>query len=145
MRQGSWENVTLDSEYTTAKVSLPIYSLAINHGVHPENARYAYAVSPLSTPEGSIWYKVLTLSDTVHAVLSSDETTGFCVFFAPGSVDIMGHNISVEEPCMLMLRGGKRYIADPTRREYQLHVTIDGERKEIRIPTWQYAGTTVEF
>lgn len=145
MRQGSWENVTLDSEYTTAKLSLPIYSLAINHGVHPENACYAYAVSPLSTPEEAIWYKMVAQTDTVHAVTSADETVGFCVFFDPGSIEIMGHCINVEEPCILMLRGGKRYVADPTRKEYQMHITIDGERKEIRIPTWQYAGTTVEF
>lgn len=145
MRHGTWANVVRDSEFADIEASLPVYSLAINHGVRPENASYAYTVAPLSTPENAVWYKVIAQNNIAHAVTSADENVGFCVFFEPGRIEICGHSVTVAEPCMLMLRNGKRYVCDPTRQQYQLHVTIDGESKEIRIPTWQYAGTTVEF
>lgn len=145
MRHGAWRNVVRDAEHADNEATMSVFSLAINHGVKPQNASYAYAVAPLSTPEDRAWYKVIAQTDTVHAVASTDETIAFCVFFEPGSIGIMGHSITVGEPCMLMLHDGKRYISDPTRQQYKLRVNIDGESKEVRIPTWQYAGTTVEF
>lgn len=145
MRNGSWSNVVRNAEHSSIASSQSVYSLAINHGVRPKDASYAYTVSPLSTPEGCVWYKVIAQTDTLHAVTSADESVAFGVFFAPGSIEIMGHSISVSEPCMLMLIGDKRYISDPTHLQYQLHVCVDGENKEISVPTWQFAGTTVEF
>lgn len=154
-RHGAWSHVVRGAEHETLTASRDVYALSIDHGVRPVDASYAYAVAPLSTPADARWYEIVHHDNVVHAVRSTDETVLFCVFFEPGSVTTSTDVITVGEPCILMLRDGRRYIMDPTHGEYQLHVSItprdeyaaQGDRSPIavRIPTWQYAGTTVEF
>lgn len=106
---GSWYEINR-SKSRQMEV-LPVFSLWIDHGLHPDNASYEYIVVPGISPQELEAYvarhDVVTLRNTSelqavwHAQLHMLQT----VFWTPGSVTTpSGLVVSVDQPAVLLVK-----------------------------------------
>ncbi|MEO0587385.1 MAG: polysaccharide lyase family 8 super-sandwich domain-containing protein, partial [Planctomycetota bacterium] len=84
-----------------------VFSLHIDHGIQPQNARYGYAVRALEPGEDDSsepMPDVLANTAAVQAVASSDGSTIQAIFFEGGELDTERWRVSVSAPTVLMIR-----------------------------------------
>lgn len=143
-RSGTWRNCVDNVEYIDERTDADVFSLSIDHGVRPADARYAYAVVPGTTEPVTHRFHILAHDNDIHAVASDDSRIIYMVFYAPGEVDTPAGRFGAEQPCMLMLRDGRLLAADPTRDSYLLKLATPSGPREVLVPTGLLGGTPVE-
>ncbi len=143
-RTGTWRNCVSGVAYADDSISADVFSLAIRHGVSPENASYAYAVVPAATSPIEHSFEILACTDSVHAAASADGSLIYMVFFSEGEVETPAGKFGAEQPCMMMLRDGRLLLSDPSRTNYLLKYHTPSGKHEILVPTGLMGGTAVE-
>lgn len=151
IQQGKWRDCTLSSSYDSQIVQKQLFLLAIKHGSNVHNDHYAYAVVPgIKKTEMDLFsvnpfWRILANTEAIQAVSNIDASLLYIIFYEPGKFywEEKGHSISVDNPCILMIRNDKMYVSDPTRMLYSIKVEYNGCQTNVSLPTWLYAGTSV--
>lgn len=142
-QSGSWSELGTGSQAVETR---NVFKLWIDHGHHPRDASYAYVILPAgvnaeqtaarsATPD----FQVLAQSDEAHVVRCEKLDITSAVFFAPGKAA----DITVNRPCILMIRDKKLSICDPTNQAGTLHLTLHGVAHLITLPADTKAGSTI--
>lgn len=142
-RRGTWRNCVDNVEYVDDSMETDVFSLAITHGIAPENATYAYAVVPGAQNPYGHNFRILANTTPIQAAASTDGSIVYIVFYEKGEIDTPAGRYGAEQPCMMMIRNGILCVADPARRHYLLKITTPKGSKEVLVPTGSMAGTSV--
>ena len=150
---GAWSDLRKEG-VSPAKITNNVFNLWIDHGPHPQNAGYAYAVMPDVDPSAvaqaaatSPW-RVLANTPQLQAVASPDDGLVQAVFYAPGRLEkSLAPAVAVSAPCVLIAcekSGGALdlTVADPTQKLSSLTLTIDGSYTG---PVCRAAGAATEI
>ncbi len=135
---GSWKQVVAAASGEPEKGTL--FTLLLDHGTRPVNARYAYSVE-YHTGDTESLVLLKTTSDAIHAVAIGDAV--MAVFYESGAATLPdGSQLISEQPALLMLRQGKLYAADPGQNKKNLDITLNDRKIQIALPELQLAGST---
>ena len=152
-QKGDWHRV--HHRETRTAVERAVFSLWIDHGAGPHDARYAYAVYPdvtageMSALADAPPFEILRQTPSILAISSQDGETIQAAFFEADRLSCGADTaIAVDAPCLILWdrRASRLYVADPTHRREAIHIRIAGRTpKEIAVdlPDGGYAGRTV--
>lgn len=141
-QKGSWKYI--NSSQSDKEISQDVFTLYFDHGIKPQNAKYAYIILPNQKSSSSVnTYKsgVEIVSNTadIQAVWNKDLDILQTVFYKAGELDYNGIKVKVDKPCVIMLKDTEKseacmYIADPaqTKSTINAEVTIAGSQTGIR-------------
>lgn len=134
-----------------------LFSLNANHGIRPQQGKYAYVVCPgISTPSTAAKYantlpiKILANTEKVQAV--RHETLGIteAIFYQPGELKLNnGDILATDTPCVLLWKEkeGKIHAANPRCESVnpeKITITLNrnGQTKQIllHMPQNEEAG-----
>ncbi|MCX7045898.1 MAG: polysaccharide lyase 8 family protein [Candidatus Sumerlaeota bacterium] len=126
-QHGSWRKVEEKPHVSDADLKGPVFLLAIEHGVRPRSAGYAYlelpGVKPEAMPEKAKQPGIALLSNTprLQAVCNAQGNVTQAAFYEPGALDTRNaQTITAEQPCLLMLNGDGATpsitVSDPTQK-----------------------------
>lgn len=144
-RKGTWRNCVENVAYVDDVMEADVFSLAIDHGVAPRDAGYAYAVVPGANVPAAHKFEILANTPAVQAVSSTDGSLIYIVFYDKGEIDTPAGRFGASQPCMMMIRDGRNMrVSDPARRFYKLGITTPKGQREVLLPTASMAGCTVD-
>lgn len=150
---GSWKDLS-DIE-SDQQESGNVFKLWIDHGKQPVNAKYNYIIAP-KTKKVSQSKKIAANfinvnQENVQAVYKKSSGQLMIVFFAPSEFEILGHKIKVDKACTILFEKAKFespsfYISDPSRKEKEITITVDGKTINVKLPTDSaFAGSSVLY
>jgi chondroitin AC lyase len=168
-QRGDWHRV--HSRESTRSVERDVFSLWIDHGSKPRDARYAYVVFPdvdasvMPSLCDSLPVTVLQQTASALAIASRDGKLIQAVFFEPGRVAWgAGSSIEVEAPCLVALAETtavtRLHVADPTHTRKAVKLWLSGKytgsaaqydesKKQtelsVNLPQEGFAGQTVSL
>lgn len=135
LQTGSWS--LINENRTTDRISGKVFKLWFNHGIDPSNQSYAYIVKPgISEKEminnPSARSKILVNDNFMQAVKNEDLQMVQVVFYQAGSLVDQQFVISVDQPCVLMIKNINTKnptisIADPTQQLTNISFTLKSE------------------
>jgi chondroitin AC lyase len=150
---GSWKSIS--SSNSGAPVTESVFALWIDHGIHPRDAEYAYAVLPgINAQQLGEWathppVRVITNTPAQQAVIHEQLGVAEIVFYRPGSVALTaGLAVKVDHPCLALLvkHGNSTRIAvsSPGGEVPLVHLTLKTPPKEqtltFELPGGDMAG-----
>ncbi len=150
---GNWYDA--HHRYSKDVVQRGVFGFWIDHGSHPSDAQYAYAVLPDVTLEdmpgryASLDVTIVTQSESLLAISSHDGRFVQAVFFEPGRLTCRDDSfIEVDTPCVVMVdrtvKPARLHLADPTHKQKTVTVRLSNRyEKRIDLPTDGLAGRTV--
>ena len=154
---GSWKHI--NNSFTDEEEKGGVFKLWFDHGKKPQNSSYAYIVLPgINNAEEMKKYDskkihIIANNDSLQAVQHDGLNITQVVFYKAGKLNVAGFSISVDEPCILMLKNGGSnaniYVADPTQTETTISITIQnsktGKQKimTIDLPKKEMAGSMI--
>ena len=77
--------------------------------------------------------KIIRNDSTCQAVSFPDGTAMFA-FFAPASVDFKKSRLSVDKPCLLLLKGDRLYASDPLQANASVSVQLNKKTLQVQLP-----------
>ncbi|MBY0467401.1 MAG: hypothetical protein K2Q07_00315 [Burkholderiaceae bacterium] len=140
-------NNTINTALGAAKSDAKVLTVAMQHGVRPSEARFAYAVSAhASRPtDAGVDLKIEMLANTeaLQAVRWSATGQTMAVLHAPGSVPVGdGLSLEIDARCLVIVTAtGSSWeirVADPTRRTTPMRVSLRNRANAVK-------STTVRF
>ncbi|QQE10419.1 hypothetical protein JD969_13010 [Planctomycetota bacterium] len=149
---GSWDRVrSFDSK---DPVSQSTFQLGIDHANQTEVDRYQYVIWPRLSETGqygmdnvqdlaSNWRSQLINTNFAHALLAEQGQTLMAVLYKPQQIKLGIWQLKVDQPCVVMIRAGKLWIADPDQTLEAINVEINGKQYQISLPQDVYAGKTI--
>lgn len=170
---GNWRDINHQARSSSEDVNMDVFTLWFDHGAKPQGAGYQYIVVPsaeaadLEAYERSSPIEILKNSEAVQAVRHRNLNRSQIVFYTPGEIEIDDVVLSVNHPCIVMVKtNGKSIdqiaVVDPTQKLSMIQVktsaviessgdgwqgTWDKKEKEstldIELPTAGYAGQSV--
>lgn len=152
---GDWKSINI--QYSDEPVTKPVFSLWIDHGVHPRNATYAYVVLPDTDQrrlaEWSAYpsIRIVANNPSQQAVVNDQLGVAEMVFHAPGAVTLRnGFAVETDRPCLVMLvrqEGATRIVvSSPGGESAVVHLTFSqtGQRLTLALPGGEFAGKSQE-
>lgn len=107
-----------------------------------------YVIAPASSPKQTARltsnpsWTVLRNGEACQAV----EFKGgilMAAFYSPGELNFgKKQAIQVDQPCLILIKGGVLYASDPTQEGKEVNVTVGGKKFKIRLPL---DGTTTQL
>jgi chondroitin AC lyase len=145
---GDWKFISTSNPPTP--VTEQVFALWIDHGVHPQDAQYSYAVLPgTNVPQLAEWVarppvRVITNTTAQQAVINDHLGVAEIVFYRPGSVPLAaGWAVKVDHPCLALLveHGNSTRIAvsSPGGEVSLVHLTLTTRQKEQHV-TFELPG-----
>jgi len=127
-----------------------VFTLWIDHGVHPRDAQYAYAVLPgINAEQLAQWQahppvRVVTNTPEQQAVINDQLGVAEIVFHRPGTVALAASlTVKVDHPCLALLtkHGSSTRIAvsSPGGEFFTVNLTLTAPPKEQRV-TFELPG-----
>ena len=144
-QSGAWTNVF--SSGSKSEISANIFSIWIEHP--SKDAHYAYIMLPATTVGNLQRYAasppVEILSNTPETQAVRDEAAGVTeiLFYKAGELKTATSTIGADGPCAVIIRKETIYVADPTQKELQVTLTINGKPRLVKLPQGQMAGSSV--
>lgn len=159
-QSGSWNKI--NQGQSSATITGDVFKLWLNHGANPTGAKYAYVIVPgITTADAMQHYpvsnlKIVVNSDSVQAVRNLQQNMMQIVFHKAGSVTDDSVTISVDKPCVVLLKNLNTsqvigHIADPAQTNTDIVVSliapgITGRKFLLaHLPQLPYAGATTRF
>jgi len=86
------------------------------------------------------------VSNTPETQAVRDEAAGVMeiLFYKAGELKTATSIIVADGPCAVLVRKGAIYVADPTQKELQVTLTINGKPRLVKLPQGQMAGKSVQ-
>lgn len=164
VQTGSWRpRINTQSNISSAAISQQVFKLWFNHGVGPEDGKYAYIVVPnMASASAMAAYntegiEILTNSDSIQAVKHSGLAILQAAFYKAGSVldSSSGIRVGLDRPAVMMVKnvgaGTLQFtVADPSHNlvAVNLAVTFPGApaiNKKVTLPSGNFKGASVSF
>lgn len=158
-QKGSWSRINASQPKDEAEGN--VFKLWINHNSKPVDSSYAYSVIPGAAftdmehyqPEETI---VLSNTKKVQAVYHKKLDIFQCVFYNLGTVTMNDLIISVNKPCVLLIKNVSGtnpiiHIADPSQQEKNILLSVKSkvllaERSiNIDMPKGNLAGSSYKL
>ncbi|MEK6796770.1 MAG: polysaccharide lyase 8 family protein [Spirochaetota bacterium] len=123
---GSWKGISTSASGDA--VTADVFSAWIDHGTAPKDASYQYIVVPAARDAfmqyvSSVPVRVIANSADVQAVEHPSATAA--VFYKDGGMTAQdGLSVTVDNPCLLMLRKGTGYMAITAANPYNKPLTL---------------------
>jgi chondroitin AC lyase len=142
VQTGRWSDIGPGS---TDPVSARVFTLGIDHGSRPASATYAYIVLPdtaadqVAKRSEKVDIDIFANTPALQCVYHRDLDTLMAAFFKPGTVG----NLTVDQPCLLILRNGMLTLANPENKPLSVHVAIGDLTRKITLPTGPLAGSSI--
>jgi chondroitin AC lyase len=153
---GSQDQTGRKSEVSSASMGTPetknVFSLWIDHGTKPQDAHYAYVILPGATPDklkaaaDNLDVKILSNTTALQAVRQEKLKMTQAVFYQPGSLTFdTGKTLAVDKPCLVLLNENKNQvtIADPTQKQTDVTVTLNGKATKYTLPSGPLGGSSL--
>ena len=155
-RSGSWNSIS--ATYAKEEIAGNLFTLWVDHGVQPHDARYQYLVMPGTDARAVEAYsasppvQVLSNCSMLQAVRHEGLGLSGIVFYAPGRIDIrQGLGLSLDTPCIILVReNGDRlqvYVSEPTGEADSIAVTLSTPNSKaelvFELPKEGMAGSTI--
>lgn len=150
---GNW--AAINANRSKAEVGGKVFKLWFNHGIDPVNQSYAYIVMPGISEAVMINKKALSLeiianSSSMQAVLHTDLKMVQAVFYEAGTLTHRGNSITVDQPCVLLLKDMSSknptvYVSDPTQILTDIHINFNGTTTSLTLPQGEHKGATTSF
>ncbi|WP_372629331.1 discoidin domain-containing protein [Cohnella sp.] len=133
-KTGSWSDVVKDS--STEPITLPVFSIWLDHGVKPANASYEYIVLPNQTSDEVSSYasdnpiSILSNTTSVQAVRHNTLEIAELLFYKAGTVELRdGLTVTVDKPAMVMVDESatpvRISVANPETPGITVNVTLN--------------------
>ncbi|QMV41393.1 polysaccharide lyase family 8 super-sandwich domain-containing protein [Cohnella cholangitidis] len=133
-KTGSWSDVIKDS--STEPITLPVFSIWLDHGVKPTNASYEYIVLPNKTSDEVSNYassnpiSILSNTVSIQAVRHNTLEIAELLFYKAGTVELRdGLTVTVDKPAMVMVDESvapvRISVANPETPGITVNVTLD--------------------
>jgi chondroitin AC lyase len=150
---GDWKSI--NSQYSNAPLTTPVFTLWIDHGAHPRGATYAYAVLPgVDAQQLAEWVAhqpVRIIANTIaqQAVVNDRRGVAGIVFHSPGTASLgEGVAVTTDRPCLvLMVRQGEATriaVSSPGGESPTVHLTVTTPQTEqtvgFQLPHGELAG-----
>jgi hypothetical protein len=132
-----------------------VFSFWIDHGAHPRDARYAYAVVPaVDAQQLADWkarppVRVIANTTEQQAVMNDSLGVAGVVFYRPGSIALAGGvTVKVDHACLVLLRkqgiATRVAVSSPGGEVFEVRLTIATPQREsvttFALPTGDMAG-----
>lgn len=159
-QSGRWYDINTSKSKKEEKTD--VFTLGINHGVGPKDGSYAYIVVPgkTSAQEMKDYQKknaieILSNNPKIQAVRNTKLNVWMVTFFEAGTFTHKELNVSVDKPCILMIKditskSANLHIADPgqTQSPIQIELKIGKKKQTLTADFTQtgiYAGATKQY
>lgn len=156
---GSWHSINANRSKNV--VQGKVFKLWLNHGHDPVNGSYAYTVKP-GIGENDLkdnmplQTRILENTPVLQAVENEHLQMVQVVFHQAGSLIKPNFSVTVDQPCVLLIKAMKTknpilYLADPTQKLTDLHISFSSAFLEIKepfavsLPQGDQKGATVNF
>jgi chondroitin AC lyase len=147
---GRWSDIGTGSD---EPVSEKVFSLCIDHGSTPGDAKYEYVVLPGADQNQTIAesqnlpVKVIENSTALQAVEQSQLKQVEAVFHQAGKLHTNGLDVAVDQPCLAMLkREGDHLqvsVSNPLNAAMTVNMIINGQATAVELPSGLMAGSSV--
>jgi chondroitin AC lyase len=133
----------------------PVFTLWIDHGVHPHDARYAYAVVPgTDARRMAEWtahppVRILANTPAQQAVVNDQAGVAELVFHQPGTLAVNANTtVKVDHPCLVLLVNRKNStriaVSSPGGEFFSVRLTLTtaGNQRNLTfgLPSGDMAG-----
>lgn len=160
---GAWSDIGVGSKDT---VRNDVFTLALDHGKQVKDGQYAYVLMPGATAQVVAQcakqspVQIVSNSPTLQAVYSTRDGVIQAVFHQPGKLSAGKLEVTVDQPCLLMIRenSGQMKLTLSNPRNQPGTITVDlsaklsgegaeatatGSRVKIDLPDALHAGQSV--
>jgi chondroitin AC lyase len=147
---GRWSDIGSGSN---KPITLPVFSLWIDHGSECVDATYEYLVMPnitlkdLKQRAGEPDMGILTNAPGLQAAWSKTEQLVEIVFWKAGRLKTPVGAIAADHPCILLARrvsGGVRItVSNPENKPGMVGVSVGGRKANVVLPGGALAGSSV--
>ncbi|HEX2951142.1 MAG TPA: polysaccharide lyase 8 family protein [Armatimonadota bacterium] len=130
-QSGSWRKI---GAYSDEPISQNVFGLWLDHTAHPTNNSYAYIVLPDIAVKEMQKYcdhpavSICSNTPEIEAVYHTELRLLSAAFFRPGSVTTPFGTVSVDQPCLMLLRDTpstcQLTVANPENTPLTVTVTI---------------------
>jgi len=162
VRKGSWWSI--NHQYSKDEIARDVFTLWLDHGKNPADARYTYVVLPGVTLSETASYharppvEILSNEPDIQAVRNEAAGVTGAAFYAPGALVVPGETtVETDAPCLLLLRRERegRYsvsVSDPGRANDTIRIrmtpagasrTAEPMTVRFELPGGMYAGRSV--
>jgi len=135
VQRGSWSQI--NHQYPKDETAREVFSLWIDHGTGPKNARYAYMVVPGIDRSSAGAYaarkpvRILRNAATLQAVWHEKLRIAAAALYEAGSVEIRRDLIvAVDTPCLVLLRESPDKltisVSNPENKKATVRVDVSG-------------------
>jgi chondroitin AC lyase len=147
---GRWSDIGAGSD---AAVTMPVFSLWLDHGPRAAGSGYAYVVRPGVTPAQAaasledVGLRILANTPALQAATAAQYVAA--VFWEPGEVDAgSGRRVRVDQPCVLLANrdagGAHVTVANPRNQPLRVRVIVGGAAPvDFDLPDGPRAGSSV--
>ena len=146
-RSGRWSDIGTGSN---SLVTRQVFDLTIDHGAHPNLARYTYAIVPgislkqfRSTAQQKP-FEIIRNNSLAQAVFDLHTRTIEAVFYEPGHLSTPLGELSVNHSCMLLLSRHSLHweisISSPDRSANEVAVNVGAKQLILALPSGPDAG-----
>lgn len=116
-----------------------------------KNNTYAYIIKPsisLNAVKAVPGVKILINTPDEQAIAVNN--TVMVTFYKAGSITVNGMLLKADKPCLLICnKAGGRFntiwVADPTRAETNISLTIGNTVKQVTLPSGDYKGSSIKI
>lgn len=154
-QKGSWYDI--NHTQPKGEVRKNVFSLAIDHGVKPKDATYAYIVVPeAGTADAVARYgkkgcvSILSNTPALQAVEQTKLGVWQAVFYEAGEYKDKNITLRVDKPCTVMVRRMADgtvtlHVADPAQKQQPINVGVQlkGVLKKLVSTRCDFTGTGI--
>jgi len=134
---GSWASINASESDSTIfdKIFMPV----LLHQNLSKATSFGYWAAYCKTPTGAerltkrSGFKIIKNDSQCQAISFTDGTV-MASFFEAGSLNVNRNRLSVEQPCMLMIRGGKFYVSDPQQKLDSVNIRFNAKTMKVSLP-----------
>ncbi|HEY9510538.1 MAG TPA: glycoside hydrolase family 88 protein, partial [Verrucomicrobiae bacterium] len=142
---GSWKSINsaLSGETVTTPVFLPV----LEHGIAPADQNSGFVIVAGDVSETAKMFskpswRVLRNDSGAQAVKFADGTMLAVVYRADETVGQGKFRVASDQPCIVLARGKRVWISDPTQRGGRVTIRWNGKSRSANFPA---DGSTVEL
>ncbi|MGF1925690.1 MAG: polysaccharide lyase family 8 super-sandwich domain-containing protein, partial [Bacteroidia bacterium] len=152
-QSGSWFNI--NANRSKEEVKGKVFKLWFNHDLDPVDQTYSYIVKP-GVSEREMMNSNLSMINIIandvgmQAVAHSDLQMVQVVFHKAGSLIRSGYTITVDQPCILLMKDVDTKspiisVSDPTQKLTDIRISLNGVSTSLTFPQGAHRGATVSF
>lgn len=137
-----WTSINLSEsdEPLKEKTFLP---LLVHKGLSkPQSFGYvtAFAKTPAEAERLVRKSKVTIIrNDSLCQAVSFPDGTAMFAFFGPASVEFQKSRLSVDKPCLLLLKNDRLFASDPLQANASVNIQLNNKRLQVQLPEHGFA------